>query len=425
MTRRPILPADGLLPDPYGAHEMPIYQTSTFVFDRAADAAARFAGEAPGFMYTRIGTPTVARWEQKVAALESEGTGQEAAALAFGSGMGACTAAILGLVKQGDHVVAMRPLYGGTSELLLDILPRYGVAVTFVRAGDAPAALEAAARRPRTRLVFVETPANPTLDVVDLAHAASVARAAGARLAVDNTFATPIFQKPLALGADLVIHSSTKYLGGHGTVVGGVVVGRDRELLAGPLNQMKKVFGSVPSPFDAWLLLQGVKTLRLRVEREAQTARRLAAELAQHQAVEWVRYPGLADDPGHEIARRQMAGFGGMIALGLRGGEEAGRRFLDALALCKRAVSLGCTDTLIEHPASTTHAHLPAQERAAAGITDGLIRISVGLESADDLERDILGALERASHPRRGSAARSPSRRAGRPRAASPRTSRP
>jgi methionine-gamma-lyase len=334
--------------------------------------------------------------------------------------MGACSAAILACVQQGDHVVALRPLYGGTSEFLLDVLPRYGVTVTHVSAAEGPAALEAAARLPRTKLVYVETPANPTLDIVDLAHAASVAHAAGARLAVDNTFATPILQQPLAHGADLVIHSSTKYLGGHGSVVGGVVVGRDREFLAGPLSLMKKTLGSVPSPFDAFLLLQGVQTLRLRVERQSQTARRLAAELAQHKAVRWVRYPGLADDPGHEIARRQMSGFGGMIALELHGGVEAGRRFLDALTRCKRAVSLGCTDTLIEHPASMTHAHVPEEERAAAGITDGLIRISVGVESADDLERDILGALELASHPRRGSAARSRSPRAGSRRAPSP-----
>ena len=424
MAKRPYVPADGLLPDPYGSHEMPIYQTSTFTFDSAAEAAARFAGDATGYVYSRIGNPTVARWEAKVAALESEGTRKEAVALAFGSGMGAVTAAALACVEAGDHVVAVRPLYGGTTELLLEVLPRFGVTATQVCVADLPKGLEAAARKPRTRLIVVETPANPTLDIVDLAHAGSVARAVGARLMVDNTFATPVLQKPLGFGADLVVHSSTKYLGGHGTVVGGVVVSADRELVAGRLSQMKKVLGSVQSPFDAFLLLQGVKTLRLRVERESHTARRLAGELAQHKAVEWVRYPGLVDDPGHEIASRQMLGFGAMIAFGIRGGVEAGRRFLDALTVCKRAVSLGCTDTLIEHPASMTHAHLPAEELAAAGITDGLIRISVGLESPEDLERDLLGALDRASHPRRGSAAPSRSRGAGSRRAPSLRTPR-
>ena len=424
MARPPFLPSDALLPDPYGSHEMPIYQTSTFTFDRAAEAASRFAGEAPGYVYTRMGNPTVARWEAKVAALESEGTEREAAAVAFGSGMGAVTAAVLACVEHGDHVVAVRPLYGGTTELLDQVLPRYGVAVTMVCPGDLPKALEAAVRRPRTRLVVVETPANPTLDIVDLAHAAAVAESVGARLLVDNTFATPVLQKPLGFGADLVVHSSTKYLGGHGTVVGGVVVSADRELLGGRVTQMKKVLGSVPSPFDAWLLLQGVKTLRLRVERAAQTARRLAAELAQHRLVEWVRYPGLVDDPGHEVASRQMLGFGAMIAFGIRGGSESGRRFLDALAVCKRAVSLGCTDTLVEHPASMTHAHVSSEERAAAGITDGLIRVSVGLESAEELERDLLRALDAASRPRRGAGARSRSPGAASPRAASPRTSR-
>jgi methionine-gamma-lyase len=422
MSQRPFLPADALLPDPYGSHEMPIYQTSTFAFERVADAAARFAGEAPGFVYTRIGNPTVARWEATVAALESPA--EPAGAVAFGSGMGAVSAAVLACVAQGDHVVAVRPLYGGTSELFLELLPRFGVAVTQVHAGDPPEALEQAARRPRTRVVYVETPANPTLDIVDLAHAAAVAQAAGARLLVDNTFATPILQRPLELGADVVIHSSTKYLGGHGTVVGGIAVSRDREFLAGRLNQMKNVLGASEGPFDAFLLYQGAKTLRLRVEQESQTARRLAAELAQHREVAWIRYPGLADDPGHEVAKRQMSGFGAMIALELRGGAEAGSRFLDALTVCKRAVSLGCTDTLIEHPASMTHAHLSAEEREAAGISAGLIRISVGLESAEELERDVLGALERVSRPPRGAAAPSPSPRGERRRAPSPRTSR-
>jgi methionine-gamma-lyase len=393
MNHPPLLPSDALLPDPYGAHEMPIYQTSTFTFASAAEAAARFAGETAGFVYSRIGNPTVARWEAKVAELESPG--EPAGALAFGSGMGAVSATLLAMVSPGDHVVAVRPVYGGTTELFVDVLPRLGVAVSQVCASEVAAGLEAAARRPRTRAIYVETPANPTLDIVDLAHAAEVARVVGARLVVDNTFATPILQRPLELGAHVVLHSSTKYLGGHGTVVGGVVVSRDREFLAGPLGQMRKVLGSVQGPFDAFLLYQGAKTLRLRVEQASQTARRLAAEVAQHREVAWLRYPGLADDPGHQVARRQMSGFGAMIAFELRGGARSGERFMNALSVCKRAVSLGCTDTLIEHPASMTHAHLSAEERSAAGITDGLIRISVGLESVEALERDLFGALER------------------------------
>ncbi len=344
--------------------------------------------------------------------------------MAFGSGMGAVSAAVLAAAGQGDHVVAVRPLYGGTSELFLEILPRFGIAVTHVCAAELPQGLHAAARRPRTRLVYVETPANPTLEVIDLPEAATAARSAGAMLAVDNTFATPILQKPLAFGADLVLQSSTKYLGGHGTVVGGAVVAADRSFLAGPVNQMRKTLGSVPSPFDAWLLLQGVKTLRLRVLQESESAQRLAAVLARHPAVRWVRYPGLPSDPGHATARRQMSGFGGMIALELVGGGQTGRRFLDALTLCKRAVSLGCADTLIEHPASMTHAHLSPEERAAAGITDGLIRISLGLERPGDVEADVLQALEAASLPRRGATAPSPSPRSGTRRTASRRTAR-
>jgi methionine-gamma-lyase len=395
MAHIPPLPSESILPDPYGAHEPPIYQTSTFTFERAADAAAMFAGERPGFVYTRLGNPTVAAWERRLAELEGRGLEREAYALAFASGMGAISAALLAALGAGDHLVAAEPLYGGTSALLRDVLPRFGIKVTIV-AGANLAAMALATRKDRTRVVLIETPANPTLDIVDIRAAARIAQSAGARLFVDNTFATPVYQRPLALGADVVLHSSTKYLGGHGTVVGGAVVTLDREFLAGPVQDLRKLLGAAPSPFDAWLLYQGAKTLELRVQRASETARRLAAELAQHRMVEWVRYPGLADDPGHLVAEQQMQGFGAMIAFGIRGGAEAGRVFMDALALAKRAVSLGCTDTLIEHPASMTHAHVPAEERAKAGITDSLIRVSVGLEPAEDLARDLLGALQAA-----------------------------
>ena len=396
MEKRPLVPSDGLLKDPYGAHEPPIYQTSTFVFERAADVAAAFAGETAGFVYTRINNPTVAAWEKRLAELESAGTGIEAWALAFGSGMGAATAAILACVRQGDHVVGVRPLYGGTTTFLLDWLPRFGVQTTQTNAGDL-AALEEAARTPRTTAIVIETPANPTMDIVDIRHAADVAHANGARLVVDNTFATPILQQPLALGADLVVQSSTKYLGGHGTVIGGGVIARDKAFVAGPLLGIRKVFGSAPSPFDCWLLLQGVKTLELRVERASETAGRIAPVLARHEMVTWVRYPGLAGDPGHLVAKKQMTGFGAMIAFGVRGGAEAGRRFMDALCVAKRAVSLGCTDTLIEHPASMTHAHLSAEELTGAGITAYLIRVSIGIEDAEEIETDILQALDVAA----------------------------
>jgi methionine-gamma-lyase len=395
MPTRPRLLSEALVADPYGAHEPPIYQTSTFTFGAAEDAAAMFSGERAGFVYTRLGNPTVAAWERRLAELETAGTGIEAGALAFASGMGAISAVLLAAVRHGDHVVATRPLYGGTAALFLELFPRLGIAVSLVPAGDRPA-LEKAAARPRTGAVYVESPANPTLDIVDLSHAAEVARDAGARLVADNTFATPVFQKPLARGADVVVHSTTKYLGGHGTVVGGAAVAADLDFLAGPVLDMRKLLGAAPSPFDAWLLFQGAKTLDLRVERMARTARRLSAELAQHRMVRWVRYPGLADDPGHDVAARQMSGFGAMIAFEIAGGREAGMRFLNALRVAKRAVSLGCTDTLVEHPASMTHAHLSAEERAREGITDGLIRVSVGLEPAEVLERDLLSALERS-----------------------------
>jgi methionine-gamma-lyase len=395
MTDRPLMPSDGLKKDPYGAHEPPIYQTSTFTFERAGDVAAAFAGDTAGYIYTRINNPTVAAWEQKLAALEGAGMDREAWAIAFGSGMGAATAAIVACVSAGDHIVGVQPLYGGTTTLINDVLARFGVRVSQVAAGDKDG-LERVAREPRTKVVMIETPANPTMDIVDIRHAVGVAHAAGARLIVDNTFATPILQQPLALGADLVVQSSTKYLGGHGTVVGGAVIGTDKAFMAGPVLGMRKVFGASPSPFDCWLLLQGVKTLELRVERATTTAGKLATMLEKHPKVAWIRYPGLPSDPGHAVATSQMKGFGAMIAFGIKGGQGPGEKFMDALGVAKRAVSLGCTDTLIEHPASMTHAHLSAADRHAGSVTDDLIRVSIGLEDVAVLEADLLQALDRA-----------------------------
>ncbi len=396
MSTRPPLACDALVRDPYGAHEPPIYQTSTFTFERTADAAALFAGERPGFAYTRLGNPTTATWEARLAALESAGSGREAGALAFASGMGAIGAAVLAAVSAGDHVAAMEPLYGGTSMLFREILPRFGVPVTRVAAGDY-GALMAAASRPGTRVVYLESVGNPTMDVADVRRAAAVAHEAGARLYVDNTFTTPVLLRPLALGADVVLQSSTKYLGGHGTVIGGAVVSADLEFLAGPVASMRMLLGASPSPFDCWLLLQGVKTLDLRVRRMSETAARLARVLEAHPMVAWVRYPGLPSDRGHDAAARQFSGgFGGMLAFGVRGGAGAGVAFMDALRVVRRAVSLGCTDTLVEQPATMTHAHVPPAERALAGIPDDLIRLSVGLEPAVELERDLLQALAAA-----------------------------
>jgi methionine-gamma-lyase len=393
---KPPFACDALVHDPYGAHEMPIYQTSTFTFERTADAAELFTGARPGFVYTRIGNPTVAAWERRVAGLETRGTGIEAAALAFATGMGAITATILAAAQAGDHVVGMAPLYGGTSELFGGLLERFGIRATLVAPGDM-AAMELAAQQPRTRVVYVETPGNPTMDIVDIRRSAEIAHAVGARLFVDNTFATPILQQPLALGADVVLHSATKYLGGHGTVVSGVVVAKDLEFLAGPVSEMRKLLGASAAPFDAWLLLQGVKTLELRLERMTRTAEGLARMLVAHEMVAWVRWPGLESDPGHDIAKRQMKDFGAMIAFGIRGGLEAGAAFMDALTVAKRAVSLGCTDTLIEHPASMTHSHMTEDAREQAGVGDDLIRVSVGLEDAEEIESDVATALAAAA----------------------------
>jgi methionine-gamma-lyase len=392
----PPLPCEALCADPYGSHEPPIYQTSTFTFESTAEAAALFAGDKPGFLYTRLGNPTTARWELRLAELESRGTGVPAWALAFGSGMGAIAAAVLAAVRAGDHVVGLEPLYGGTSELFHDTLPRFGVRTTLVRATDMDA-VERAARVPGTKVLYIETPANPTMDIVDIRRCADIAHRVGALLYVDNTFATPVLQQPLGLGADVVVHSTTKYLGGHGTVIGGAVVGRDKAFIAGQVALMRKLLGACASPFDTWLLTQGAKTLEIRVERMTRTATRLAWVLRKHPMVQWLRYPGLEDDPGHEAAARQMRDFGAMIAFGIKGGLDAGRVFMDHLRVAKRAVSLGCADTLIEHPATMTHSHVAEEERVKGAITDDLIRISVGLEPVEELERDLVQALEKAA----------------------------
>jgi cystathionine gamma-lyase len=358
-----------------GATVVPIYATSTYT--QAAP------GQHKGYEYSRSGNPTRAALETCLAALEGGERG-----LAFASGL-AATTAVMSLLRPGDEVVAAADLYGGTYRLLERVFKPWGLVARYT---DDPSP-DGFARiiTPKTKLVWIETPTNPLLQLLDIAAIADLAHAAGAFLAVDNTFASPYLQQPLRLGADLVVHSTTKYLGGHSDVVGGVVVGR-KDLL-GPIAFYQNAAGGVPGPFDAWLTLRGVKTLAIRMERHCANARRLAPWLVEHPRVERVYYPGLPSHPGHELATKQMRDFGGMISVRIAGGKEGALRFMTRTRLFSLAESLGGVESLVCHPATMTHASIPADVRIARGVDDGLVRLSVGIEDANDLQEDLKQAL--------------------------------
>lgn len=369
-----------------GALNPPVHFSSTFAFPDSATGSSRFSGEEPGYIYSRIANPTLDLLERRLASLE----GGEAA-LVTASGMGAITAAIWSLVEPGDEIVTDETLYGCTFAFFRHGLSKFGVRVRHVDLTDADAA--AAAIGPDTKLVYFETPANPNMRIVDIEAVCAAARAKGVRTMVDNTYATPYLQRPLELGADLVVHSATKYLGGHGDLTAGVVIGAAADIGHIRLTGLKDMTGAVLSPFDAMLILRGLKTLSLRMDRHCATASAIAAHLESHPAVARVYFPGLPDAPGHAVAGRQMSNFGGMIAFELTGGKAAGMAFMDGLSLITRAVSLGDAETLVQHPASMTHSTYTAEERAVHGITDGLIRLSAGLEGESDILADLDLAL--------------------------------
>jgi methionine-gamma-lyase len=385
----------GEIHDGSGAHIAPIYQTSTFTFSDMQAVAEWAEDPTEGYIYTRGGNPGRAALAAKIAALEGYGRtpdDPEPSAEIFSSGMAAIAAALMSTAKAGNHIVTQQVLYGSADHLISEVLPQFGVTNSRIP-GLEPALLEEELdRRPNASVVYLETPANPTLRVIDIATTARIAHQHGARLVVDNTFATPVLQRPLLLGADVVVHSTTKYINGHGTIIGGAVVGNDRELMETEVSSMIRFTGGVPSPLDCWLTNLGLKTLPLRMVRHCESAAVVASFLDDHPKVAATHYPGLAHHPQHEIAKTQMADFGAMLAFDLAS-YEAATEFLDRLELCTLAVSLGNLDTLIEHPASMTHRVVPPEDREASGITDGLIRISVGLEDADDLIGDLAHAL--------------------------------
>ncbi len=376
--------------DPFrfeGAVSVPIYQSSTFAFHSCREGAARFAGEEEGYIYSRLGNPTIDAMQEAVAALEDGRF-----ALGTASGMAAVSTLFFAFLSPGDRIVATRSLYGASRVVLEKEFTRYGIRPEFADTSD-PAALERAVT-PGTKLVYVETPANPTLAVTDLDHAAKVAHAAGALLAVDNTFLSPILQRPFRHGADIVLHSMTKFLNGHADVVAGILVTRDPALHARLASVLHNLGGTM-DPHQAWLVHRGLRTLPLRIERAQANAQRIAEYLAAEKKVEWVAYPGLPDHPARRLLGGQMAGPGSLMAFNLHGGVEAGRRLLDSVKLMVLAVSLGGIETLITHPASMTHAGVPAEARREAGISDGLVRLSVGCEDYEDLRADLEQALRR------------------------------
>ena len=379
----------GTLKNLYGTLAMPIYQTSTFIFDSAEQGGRRFALEEAGYIYTRLGNPTTTVLEDKIAALE-EGE----AAVATSSGMGAISSTLWTVLKAGDHVVTDKTLYGCTFALMCHGLTRFGIEVTFVDTSNLDEVKNA--MKENTRVVYLETPANPNLKIVDLEALSKLAHTNPNTLViVDNTFATPYMQKPLKLGADIVVHSVTKYINGHGDVIAGLVI--TNKELADQIRfvGLKDMTGAVLGPQDAYYIIRGMKTFEIRMERHCKNAKKVVEFLNKHPKIERVYYPGLETHSGHEIAKKQMKDFGAMISFELKGGFEAGKTLLNNLKLCSLAVSLGDTETLIQHPASMTHSPYTKEEREAAGITDGLVRLSVGLENVEDIIADLEQGLEK------------------------------
>ncbi len=371
--------------DHYGSATVPIYQTSTFAFESAQDGADCFAGVKPGYMYTRIGNPTVKALERQIALLE-----HACDSVAVASGMAAVSTVYLGLLNAGDHVVSSSAVYGASRVLMEQHMSRFGVESTYVNTANIEEVK--AAMRPNTKMLYIETPANPTMEISDISACAEIAHKVGALLVVDNTFCSPYLSNPIDLGADVVLHSITKFINGHADIVGGVVAAKEPEVYAKLRNAMVN-FGGNMDPHQAYLVIRGLKTLGIRIDRAQENAIKVAEFLSTCEQVEWVKYPGLANHPQYELAQKQMKGPGTMISFSLKGGLEAGRTLMDNVKMAILAVSLGGVETLIQHPASMTHSKVPKESRESAGITDGLVRFSVGIENVEDIINDLKQAM--------------------------------
>lgn len=373
----------------FGALATPIYQTSTFIFDSAEQGGRRFALEEGGYIYSRLGNPTNSQVEDKLANLENA-----EAAISTASGIGAITSVLWVAVSAGDHIVAAKTLYGCTYAFLNHGISRFGVEVSFVDTTDPEEVRKA--MRENTKVVYLETPANPNMTITDIEAISKIAHEVeGCIVVVDNTYCSPYLQRPIDLGADVVVHSATKYLNGHGDVIAGFAVGTQEFINQVRLVGVKDMTGACLSPFDAYLINRGMKTLDLRMDRHCSNAQKVAEFLEAHPAVSSISYPGLKSFPQYELAKKQMKLPGAMIAFEVKGGIEAGRKLMNTVELCTLAVSLGDTETLIQHPASMTHSPYTPEERAAADITEGLVRISVGLENPDDIINDLKQALDK------------------------------
>ncbi len=386
--------------DPNYAHQTPIYATSTYVFDTAEQGMRRFTGEEQGYIYSRWGNPVFTEVEEKIAALEtfglknSDGQQLEVKGILHASGMAAISTLLLSTLKSGDKILSHYSLYGGTEEIFHKVMPDLGIQVVIADLRDVTIAEEAMKADPAIKMLYLETPANPTIQCVDIEELSKMAKKYNLLVACDNTFATPYLQQPFKYQVDFVVHSTTKFLNGHGTAIGGILLGRDIELMKTKITKHHRLLGGNANPFDAFLLIQGIKTLEIRMEKHCSNAMEVAHFLNQHAAVAKVNYTGLESHPDHQVSKKQMRHPGAMLSFELKGGLQAGINFMNKLKMCTRTVSLGTVDTLLSHPASMTHYGVPKEKREKYGITDGLIRMNVGIENISDIINDLEQALK-------------------------------
>lgn len=373
--------------DKYGSVNVPIFQSSTFEFESAEEGARCFLGESDGYIYTRLGNPTINALEKMVAELEGGFGG-----IGTSSGMGAINTVYMALLSKGDHMISSDAVYGPSRVIMEDHYSRYGVESTYVNTSDINNIKKTV--KPNTKVLYIETPANPTVEITDIKACAEIAKEHGLVLVVDNTFSSPYLQRPLELGADVVLHSMTKFINGHADIVGGMVVAKTKEMYK-KLRSMMTALGCNLDPHQSYLVIRGLKTLAIRIERAQQNAQKVAEYLEKHPKVEWVRYPGLPSHPQYELGKKQMDGPGALISFGLKGGFEAGKTMMNNVKISILAVSLGGVESLIEHPASMTHSKVSAADKLKAGITDGLVRYSAGIEDVSDLLWDLEQALEK------------------------------
>lgn len=380
--------------DPMYAHQIPVYASSTYVYDSAEQGMRRFSGEEEGFIYSRWGNPTLREAEEKIAALETFGLDVETKGILHASGMAAISALMLAVLRPGDKVLTHFSLYGGTNELVSNVLPGLSITPIIADLRDLNKAESILRSDPSIRMLYLETPANPTIQCVDIDELSKLAKQHDVIVACDNTFATPYLQQPFQYKVDYIVHSTTKFLNGHGTAIGGILLGRDVEFMKKRMTKVHRLLGGNANPFDAFLLIQGMKTLEVRMERHCHNAMEIANYLAAHAAVARVNYTGLPDHPDHYTAMKQMRHPGAMLSFELKTGLQGGINFMNKLKMCVRTVSLGTCDTLLCHPASMTHYSVPKEEKEKYGISDGLIRMSVGIENVQDILNDLQQALD-------------------------------